>query len=91
MMIDTHNDWYIDDELLDILDEAIQGVKDDEEFHEGWDDVKELEKNIKDYEKQLESYRKHIKELHDNWIISEQNKNLLVFHLVKFAVSLYNI
>lgn len=66
MMIDTHNDWYIDDELLDILDEAIQGVKDDKEFHEGWDDVKELEKNIKEYEKQLEDYRKHIKELHDN-------------------------
>ena len=66
MMIDSHNDYYIDDELLDILDKAIQGVKDDEEFHKGWDDVRQLDKNIKRYEKELEEYRKHIKELHDN-------------------------
>ena len=66
MMIDSHNDYYIDDELLDILDKAIQGVKNDEEFHKGWDDVRQLDKNIKRYEKELEEYRKHIKELHDN-------------------------
>ena len=65
MMIDSKNDWYIDDELLDILDDAIQGVKNDEEFHEGWDDVGQLYKNIEEYEKQLEDYRKHIKELHE--------------------------
>lgn len=66
MMIDSGNDWHIDDELLDILDDAIQDVKNDKEFLEGWDDVKELKKNINDYEKQLKKYRQHIKELHDN-------------------------
>lgn len=66
MMIDSGNDWHIDNELLDILDKAIQETKDDKEFRKGWKDVRDFEKALAGYEKQLKEYRKHIQELHNH-------------------------
>lgn len=66
MMIDSGNDWHIDNELLDILDKAIQETKDDKEFRKGWKNVRDFEKALAGYEKQLKEYRKHIQELHNH-------------------------
>lgn len=66
MMIDSSNDWHIDEELLDILDDAIQGTKNDEKFHEGWKEPKKFERNLAYYETQLEEYRNHYNQLHNH-------------------------
>lgn len=66
MLIDSDNAWYIDNEILGILEDAINGADSDFKFHEGWEDVKELDKSIENYRKQIKKYKQQVQELHNN-------------------------
>lgn len=70
MLVDTHNEYYIDNEIIGILEDAINNVASDFKFHEGWKDGPEkLDKNLEQYKKQVKKYKQQIQELHDNFKI----------------------
>ena len=70
MLVDTHNEYYIDNEIIGILEDAINNVASDFKFHEGWKDGPEKsDKNLEQYKKQVKKYKQQIQELHDNFKI----------------------
>lgn len=71
MFIDSHNEYYIDNEILGILEDAINNTLSDFKFHEGWKDGPEkLDKQLEQYKKQVKKYREQVQKLHDNFKIN---------------------
>ena len=59
MLVDTHNEYYIDNEILGILEDAINNTFSDFKFHEGWKDGPEkLDKYLEQYKNQVNKYKK---------------------------------
>ena len=68
MFVDTHNEYYIDNEIIGILEDAINNVSSDLKFHEGWKDGPEkLDKNLEQYKKQVQKYKQQVEELHNSF------------------------
>ena len=71
IFIDTHNEYHVDNEILGILEDAINNTFSDFKFHEGWKDGPEkLDKQLEQYKNQVKKYRKQVQKLHDNFKIN---------------------
>lgn len=76
MFIDSHNEYYIDNEILGILEDAINSAHSDFKFHEGWKDGPEkLDKQLEQYKKQVKKYKEQVQKLHDDFKINYDTVN----------------
>ena len=76
MFVDSHNEYYIDNEILGILEDAINNTFSDFKFHEGWKDGPEkLDKQLEQYKNQVKKYRKQVQKLHDDFKINYDTVN----------------
>jgi len=76
MLVDSHNEYYIDNEILGILEDAINSALSDFKFHEGWKDGPEkLDKYLEQYKKQVKKYKEQVQKFHDNFKIKYDTIN----------------
>ena len=71
MLVDSNNEYYIDNEILGILEDAINSVFSDFKFHEGWKNGPEkLNKQLEQYKNQVNKYKEQVQKYHDNFKVN---------------------
>lgn len=58
MLIKSKHEWYINNDIIEILFTALQDCESDPKFHEGWKDHKEFEKSLKNQRELCEKINK---------------------------------